>query len=385
MERTGKSLFSSQDNEDIKAENKRFFDYQKKYIKKHNLKHNSKQYINNQFLQRICTVMKKLQTKNRKNKTVEWLFGKAMDILIRENITDHKFINYNEEMKNCFYSYALYRTFEYALGTFDSQYSAFNYFTTTIRNSFKHEINEYNAQKVIISEIQKQNGLDAHLCNVDSNVINELEKDYEISYNVNIKHNIPMFITDVIERYKDKYTFKSLEISLNPNEPRFKRKKAKYDYFMVVKKVDENEIGIIFKYIDIFECNENKGQSKYSLQNEIKIAREYNHQTFYLFSDVYLNDDIPDEAIFKKIDIMINKILNDDIFSTGKDLMIDYISTNDFNTYKIDEPVWWYLSPKLEKRELALQSIANYKALKEKEPNCTRVFDGGYLNLKEFK
>ena len=40
------------------------------------------------------------------------------------------------------------------------------------------------------------------------------------------------------------------------------------DGMAVYEKEDENEIGIVFKYIDIFECNENKGQSKYYLQND---------------------------------------------------------------------------------------------------------------------
>lgn len=376
-----KSLFASQDSEDLKLESKKFYTYQKEYIKKHNCKHQASHYINHKFLQRIVTVYQKMLLKNKKNKTIEWLFGKALDIMIRENITDHRFIRYGDEMKGCFYSYAMFRCYEYTIRTFDPEYSAFNYFTTTIRNAFKKEINDENAQKMIASEYQKNTGLSTHIYNFDETLSNDLEKDYDIPYNVAVVRNdIPMFITDVVTRYKKEGTFKQLEISLNPNEPRFKRKKIKYDYFLEIE-----DSGIIFKYINIFECNENKGQNKYSLQKEIMTAREHGFQTFYLFSDTYLSEDVPDDTIYNKIDIMIQKIKYRDDFSTGNNIMFDYIHKNDIDLYKIDEPNWWWVGPKLEKREISFQQIENYTKLKEVEHEGTRVWDAGSLNKKEFK
>lgn len=367
-----KSIFASQDNEDLKLEAKRFYDYQKAFIKKHNLKSNSKFYIDKTFLQKIVTVYQKMLKNNKKNKTVEFLFGKAMDIMIRENITDRKFIRYNDETKGDFYSYALFRCFEYAIGTFDPSYSAFNYFTTTIRNSFLKEINDINAQKNIATQLHTQNGIESVVYNIDANSINDLEQDYNIQYNLSLLKETPMFIEDVIRKFG---ILQQLEISLNPNEPKFKRKKIKFDYFLPI-----GESGIIFKYIDIFECNENNGQSKFNLQNEILKAREFGYQTFYLFSDIWLDENLDENIIWFKIENMINNIKINNQIEDGINLMISYIPKEKLSS--VSEPNWWYVCPKRNSRGLPTsQTTEHYMKLKEIEPACTRVWDAGNISF----
>lgn len=392
MKESRGSIFASQQNEDLQYESKVFYDAQDKYIKKHNIKYNkSKHYISKEYLHRIVTVMQKLFKQKKANKNVEWLFSKSMDIMIRQNITDKSFIRYNQEVKGCFYSNAMYRVYNFGLNSFNSKYSAFNYFTTTIRTSFVEEINDFNKQLLTAKKMQIQTGLSSSISNIEKNNLTELEKDYGIDYDTIKKENIPMFINDIIQKF-GKLTTK--EIVLNPNEPRFKRKKAVYDYYLKVisEKRDENDLiiqdekGIMIKYIDIYKFNENTGQTKTVLQNEIKIARENGHQTFYIFSDVYLDENISEEMLFGKLEKMIEYIKTGEENADGTQLMFNYIPTNYMKVYTITEPNWFYLNPKREKRELTLkQDIEYYMELKEKEPDCTRTFDAGTLNLNSFK
>ena len=422
MSNTRTSLFNSQQSEDLIHESKRFYDYQTKYIQKHNIKNNPRQYINHDFLQRIVVVYQKMIKHNKRtnkgnsfNKAINtniFLFGKAIDILIRQNITDKSFINYNDITKGDFYNNAVFRVNKYTINTYkEDKQSAFVYFTSTIRNAFKEELNAQNKLKMCTKATQLEGGLNSSITNMNTEILNELDKDYIQEHNIKVKENNPMFINKVIEKYG---ALKNLEISLNTDGPRFLIQKLNFSNYLPITK----DKGVVIKYIDIFDTNEDKGQSKLALQNEIKTIRENGYQTFYIFSDLYLNKDRDDSVLFNKLDVLIENIKKESKEHKGTNLMFDYIPTEYFDKYNLEAPIWYYLNPKREerkileesktgiklvdtlvnkvkdvikdkindvvdfKRELVInQDVKFYIELKDKEPKCSRVFDAGVIDL----
>lgn len=374
------SLFENQDSDDLKLESKMFYDAQRRYIELNDIKYSkSKHYICQPFLQTICEVYQHIflnkEEKTKENLKIEWLFGKAMDIMIRHNITDKKFINYNNETKGCFYNNAMYRIMKYTINTYKAdKSSAFIYFTSTIRNSFKEEINHHKKYQDTAKMLNVHKGLEAGMNNISVEHIIDLEKDYDIEYDVNIKDEVPMFITDIIEKYN---SLETKTIVLNPNEPRFKRKKLNIPYFLPI-----GDKGIAFKYINIFDTNEDNGQSRSDLQDEILTIRKHGYQVFYLFSDIYLDEDLDDNVIYNKINNMITSIKNNDLFSSGKDLMIDYIPLDIIENSKINKADWFILDSKKEKREVPIKIEEEYyKYLKHNDKKVSRVYNAGTVDL----
>jgi len=461
-----KSLFASQQCEDLINESKRFYKKQDEWLKATNTSYSkSKNYISKHFLQYIVekfqdlyifklkisdiqeivyddivytnkdikTILlkitsneknedgeyvvihpftiktadeeyyvKKMFTKNLSKKTeividgyrasykkeehleINWLFGKAMDIIIRHRITDRSFIQHNDNMKGCFYSNAMYRIREYTIGSYDrTKQTAFVYFTSTITNAFKEEINEYRS---LISSSKKtaiDKGINGYIENIDSKYISDMEQDFDILHDITMHENkAPIFIQEIQKRFGE---LKKLSIELNPNGPRFARKKKVYDYFLPVTIRNDKEIGIVIKYVDIYYCNENQGQTKQALQNEILIARKEGHQTFYIFSDVYLDETIDDNLLYNRLKDMIVDIKNDGEYMYQNDLMFSYIPKIFIDRFEVTEPNWFWLEKELNKRGLPLsQDINEYINLKNIEPNGTRVWNAGLLDYNPF-
>lgn len=312
---------------------------------------------------------------------LNWLFGKAMDIIIRHCITDRRYIQYNDNMKGCFYSNAMYRIREYTVGSYDrSKQTAFVYFTSTINNAFKEEINEYQSLITSSRNTAIDKGINGYIENIDTKYINDMEQDFEVLHsNGDYIDDIPIFIKEIQKRFGQT---KHLSIELNPDGPRFARKKKVYEYFLPVTTKDEKEIGVVIKYIDLYYCNENNGQTKSALQNEILIARKEGHQTFYIYSDVFLDENIKDEILYNRLNQMISDIQNDSQYMNHNDLLFSYIPKMFIYSFEVQEPNWYWLEKDLNKRQLPMsQDVNEYIKLKDIDPNGTRVWDAGIIKV----
>lgn len=380
-------MFTKQDNDIQKQENQKFYEKQNQFIQENNLISKRNEYLNNEFFQYLV-----IQYCSN-NYTIEeqWLFGKALDILIRKNITHRSFLNYNEETKQDFYSNAMYRCLNYACKTFKPEFSAFNYFTTTIRNAFKEEINTNNAQKKIAKKQYEQKGIESIMYNVDIKSAQSLTQEYIEVDNKLLSEasNIPYFKQLVIEKYGKEYEIKEISLVEDETASRFKRKYHKFDLFISVKKEKKEiagkkiniETGLVIDYIDLKEVNETNGQYKTELQKRVLTARENGHQCFFLYSDVWNDKDIPDEVIFKKIDALLSSIKENIDYNNGNNLMINYIPYNLIKHLGYTEPCWWLLDEKLDNRHLVQdQGVQEYIKFKEESHSYTRVWDAGYLN-----
>lgn len=377
-------MFTKQDSEVQKKENHDFYEIQNNYIKENNLLSRRNEYLNSDFFQYL-TIQYQQHLKNNENITKEnkWAFGKAIDILIRKNITHKSFLNYNDETKQDFYSNAIYRCLNYSINSFKEDKSAFNYFTTTIRNAFKEEINAQNNQRKIAKEQYETNGLDSIMYNVDVKATEILSQEYISLYNQKTENiDIPYFKQKVIE----KYNVKPISILEDDSVNRFQRKYQKYDLFIPVhseKKEVKNKIitiqtGLIIEYIDIKQVNENNGQYKTELQKRVLVARQNGHQVFCLFSDAWNDKDIPDDIIFSKIDILLSCIKENIDYNTGNNLCHDYIPQRILETLGYTEPSWWLVQDDFNRHIALNQDVQEYIRFKD-EMECTRIWDAGYL------
>ena len=386
-------MFHSQDSEIQQEQNSRFYSLQQKFIEENNLPSRKNDYLNNEFFQYIVS-----QYQINKSEENGWLFGKALDILIRKNISSKSFIQYNEETKQDFYSNAMYRCNNYTINSFNPSQNAFIYFTSTIKNAFKEELNKANEQKSLARQSYIQNGLDAIMYNVEVKHSESLHQEYVIDQRLEAKlDDIPMFIKEVHLRYgKD---FKIVPVSLveDENVHRFQKKYHKYNTFIQVnttkhmktsektgkaKSVNQYQ-GVVVEYIDISKVNENLGQFKTYLQKRNLIARKNGHQCFFLFSDVWNDKDIDDELIFARLDNLLSGVKENFNYNTGVDLNLDYIPYSMIERFGVTEPAWWLLDEELKDRHIVLdQDVSEYLRLKEINKNYTRVFDSGQVKVK---
>ena len=374
-------MFTMQDHPDIIERNKRFYKTQKEYCLNNNIKLRKRDYLSQEYYQYLTEEM----LNKTDDKFIKDEFSVACDILIRHNITSKQYINYNEETKNEFYSYAQFRIFNYGLKTYNPEKAkAFVYMTSCIQNGFKQIIKDDIKQKK--SAIRKINSEDinSYISNIDSKNINEFESEYFNNAQESIRLNIPLFIQDLYKKYKN---IKPIRISDNPDSPRFQRTFTIFDYFLPVE-----DSGICIEYIDIFEKNEDAGISKNYYLNKMIKARENGYQTFFLFSDIYNDKDIDDSIIFSRLDRMIEGIrfnynFVQDMYTdySGRsivDPMMSYIPKDIFFlNFKDIEPEWFWLDTKRTNRGISEQSINSYQKLKEVESEGTRVYNCGKLIL----
>ena len=347
-----KTLFQAQDSEDLKKEAERFYAKQTAFQLEHGIKANTNHYICQKFYQQIVvTYISNVKAKT-KDLEIDWLFGKAMDIHIRHCMTHSKYIQFNAEMKANFYCNAMYRLNEFTINTYNAEkQTAFVYFSSTINNAFKEELNTGNKQKLASKNFTLQHGLDCVISNMTSMNISELEKDYEIDYDVMDDIEIPIFILELAKRY----TIKKLSITEDDTVPRFKRKKQHYDYFihvkdlilnpeeLDVKKQKKRPLGVIIEYIDLYTSNEQEGTSTTYYKNRNLIAREKGHQVFQLFSDTFNDVNIDDEMIFSKIKYMVEGVKQDLKTMNGDDIMLDYIHYSFIKNMKMSASSWFIL------------------------------------------
>ena len=234
------NLFNSQESEFLKAESDKFYKAQDEYIVANDIKYNKNQnYICKEFYQYIVETYIDNQHAGIKDLANEWMFGKALDIHIRNCMTDRRFIQENSEMKGNFYSNAMYRLQNFTIRTYDrTQQSVFVYFTSTIHNSFKEELNSNDKQKLIRKNIKLTHGLDCMIDNaelpgsvISNNTIStELENDYELEFDTIDSRDVPLVIQDLSK----KYNFMSVSILEDANVPRFKRTYQDYDFCIPV-------------------------------------------------------------------------------------------------------------------------------------------------------
>lgn len=356
-----------------------FYKKQKEYLTDNNLQIRKKDYLSTHYFQYLTE-----QYKTNKTKKISELFGIACDILTRHCLTHRKFLQYNLETKTDFYSYAIYRIFEYGLNCYDPQKGkAFVFMTSVINNAFVYLINEQNKSKKLQNKIINDKNDN---CNVYSDVDVELRSEsVEIDlYNIyDEKENIdkPIFFQELKKRYKN-YSIKKTKLLLEDG-PKFKRKYLEYDNFMEIK----DGKGIFIEYIDINKHNVEYIPKSYYL-NKMKLAREHKHQVFFVFSDIYLSTDIDDNFIWSKLDSIIEGIEFDyDSISNYYEIngdkvcdpMISYIPIGD---YQYTEQHWYWLDDYKIRKIPMSQSDQEYKSLKEKNPKGSRIFDCGKIILK---
>jgi hypothetical protein len=380
-------MFTQQDSEVQKIENQKFYDLQNKFIQDNNLLSRRNEYLNSDFFQYLVVQYQKhIKEKEPISKEIYWAFGKSLDILTRKNITHKSFLNYNDETKQDFYSNAIYRCLNYSILSFKEDKSAFNYFTTTIRNAFKEELNQQNAQKKIAKEQYETNGLDSIMYNVDTQSTESLKQEYIHQYSTPMEvASVPFFKQKVLEKYNN---IKPISILEDDTVNRFQRTYHKFDLFIPVsfeeidikgKKV-KIEKGLIIEYIDLKEVNENNGQYKTELQKRILVARQNGHQCFFLYSDVWHDPDIADELIFQKIDTLLSNIKEELNYNIGYNLMLAYIPLELLNKLGYTEPNWWLLDEKLDNRHIVQdQGVQEYLHYKNISSSYTRVWDAGLL------
>lgn len=371
-------MFTQQDSEVIQKENEDFYTHQNIHIERNQLTARRNEYLNSDFFQTLTVkYYNYIHNEEEITKEEKWLFGKSLDILIRKNITHKSFINYNDETKQDFYSNAMYRCLNYSIKSFKPDKSAFNYFTSTIRNAFKEELNKQNAQRKIAKEQYEQKGIHSIMYNIDTKASETLNQAYiEHSINTTKEQSIPYFISKVLEKYSN-YTCKPISLVEDDNAPRFKRK-----YFHYPLLIQEGDSGVIIEYVNLQEVNENNGQYKTELQKKIITARQNGYQVFYLFSDIWMDKEIDDEIIFKKIDTLLSNIKAGTNYNLGYNLMIDYIPYNLIESLGITAPNWWLLDEKLDDRHLVnSQDVEEYLHYKNISSKYTRVWDAG--NLKK--
>ena len=384
-------MFTKQGSPVQQKEIKRFYTLQKEYIQEKNLTTRRNEYLNKDYFQHLVVQYQKHKKENVSiSENDFWAFGKALDILIRKNITHKSFIRYNEETKQDFYSNAMYRCLNFAVYSFKESKSAFNYFTSTVRNAFKEELNKQTAQRKIAKQQYETQGVDSIMYNVDNKSLEEIQQEYIKMDNIqNTTISLAYFKQLVIEKYSPEYKIRTISILEDDTVNRFQRKYFNYDLFIpvttetiVVKdKPFTIDKGLIVDYIDLNYVNENLGQYKTELQKKILAARQNGHQCFFIFSDVWNDKTIDDKLIFEKIDKILKCIKNNDTYNTGRDLMLDYIPYNLIKTLGVTEPRWWLLDEKLDSRHLVksqdVQEYINYKNISHK---YTRVWDAGILN-----
>ncbi len=421
MSKLSGGLFQMQDNEQQNNEANKFHRLENIYMKRYaKTKHNPKHYIQHKFLQAITdsyielvqTKKDKSYIKTKKDKLIEFLFGKAYDILIRHMLTSKQYINENSETKSDYYNYAMYRINNYTINTYDKEkQTAFVYFTQTIKNAFAFEFKERLKDQVLKRNKMKKEGLEGFITNIDEKCINEMEQDYDVNNYNTKKESINNFITDLNTRYKTK----SIRVIEDDNAPRFNRKYTTYDYLIEVKTDLDETKGLIVEYIDLSLMNENLGLYKNYFQKRCKLARETGYQYLAFYSDIYLDSNIDDtQAIWNRIDRVIESIkINEVTMNKNKyDPMLEYIDTELFSMLEFSTPNWFtvsyfykdyivdendekqYIEDVNEvkdkqvfkekmylKRGLALQQQPEYwLELKTENKDLTRVFDCGMLH-----
>lgn len=368
-------MFLHYDNDYFKKEIEEFNKKQNNWCIDNNIKLRTKDYLHNKYLQYIT--LNYLEDKDdEENKK---LFSQALDILIRHNITAKNFINYNDEMKNEFYSCAISRCITHGLKTFKPELSAFNYFTTVITSAFKQILNEDSKERMKEKNSYQSAGLEGVIYNAGVTDVTELESDFEIQGNVLHKNpEIAPFIYDL----KSKYNCKHIRILENPGTARFLRKYSEFKYFIPVIDSEDDEKGVVIEYIDLNQKNEDMGVYSTYYQNRNLIARRNGHQVFMLYSDVYNDEDIPDKIIWDKINTMITMMKENSLSSTGVDPMIDYIPYSMIDGIGLSKPSWFPLDENRNKRGFIInQDVQEYIRIKDINPNSTRVFDCGKINL----
>lgn len=385
-------MFTQQDNEYQKHENEKFYKLQNEFVKENNLQIKRNDYLCNEFFQHIVITYQKDKTTN------SWLFGKALDILIRNNISSKSFIQYNEETKQDFYSNAMYRCNNFTIKSFNPNMNAFIYFTSTIKNAFKEELNKANEQKNLAKQLYHKKGLDSIMYNVDVKSQESLHQEYIPNKQHEARlESIPYFIQEVYTRYSKDYKISSISLPEDETAHRFQMKYHKFETFIQVEnhknivtsektgkqKTVNSPIGVVIEYIDLQKMNENTGMYKHYLQKRALVARKNGHQCFLLFSDIWNDENIEDKLIFARLDYVIRSIKDKIDYNSGKDLMLDYIPYKLIENFGVTEPAWWLLDEDLKDRHIVLdQAVEEYIKYKDINPKYTRVFDAGFLKIK---
>lgn len=234
-------LFEKQNTPEQLAEAKIFHEHEQVFLESRNIKKNSRQYLQPDFFQHIVNEYKLLKDSNRKSKDIEWLFGKACDILIRHLLTSTQNIQENDEHKENCYCYAMYRINNYAIRTYDfNKAKAFVYFTSTISNAFKEEFNKSQEQKNIAKNKLKNEGLAGFVTNVDIKDTNSMELEYVRDYNIQESVTVAPFYKDLNKRY----SIQNLAILEDENVPRFKRTYQHYNTFIPVNNIINEKLPV---------------------------------------------------------------------------------------------------------------------------------------------
>jgi len=370
-------MFDFQDEEEAKLRNEYFYTNQKQWLRDKELQIRAKDYLSTHYFQYLT---EQIQNKT-KDENIRTLFSSAIDILTRHCMTSRSFIRYSDDTKMEFYTYSIFRIFNYGLKTYDRNKSnAFVYMTSCINNGFKQVIKDDLKQKKLGRLMVEETGISGHITNISSNIINELEAEYLQTEEIQFDNMEPVFIQEL----KSKYPLKALRILNEDNVPRFQRAYTEFKYFIPV-----NDSGVVVEYIDTLKNNEDVGYSKTYYQSRLIKARENGYQTFFLYSDLYNNEDIEDSYLFKLLNDMILGISNKSQNMTAGyyynskmyyDPMISYIPKPVFMMKSLSEPIWYWLDYKRDNKEITIsQSEEEYNKLKTFDQDGTRIYDCGKL------
>lgn len=388
--------FESQNGDRAKHEAERFHKAEKQWIVDNDIKRVQKNYLQGRYLQYLAVEYQKfLKTGRTKINDLEFLFGKAIDILARHILTTGRYIRENAETKEDYYDSAIDMVYKRGVIQFDeSKGSAFTHFTTVISNQYMLEYKDKIKNKNMAFNQLKVGGMSSQISNLETTDEDELGKEFGMEYSTLYKGDMSVFEVELRKRFK----VKPLKIIEDSTAPRARRTFKEYPLFLEVKTIKQEIVndkleevpvitGLVIEYIDILNMN-NESISKTHLTNRMKLARDNGYQYLAVYSDVYNDDEFDDDILFKYIADFYTMILHSVDGLGSPDIEDRYLGQKSYiptDTYKMmsqEEPVWFFIDEKNEKRYMPKEQTEEFwnKCVNDNH-NIKRIFDYGRLIL----
>ncbi len=340
-------------------------------------------------------------------------FYYAIDLLIRKNITSHKFIQYDDEYKTEFYSNAIYKVNKYLFESYnESKGNLFTYCTSTITSAFWDVIRDKKKQDEIKKKLSKElrgeydmleidkeqnsifeevyyNELDDDIRLVEIEIVNEAG-EVEVKYKelkTIIKENIEELLKPFTlnKEYVLKHNLKLLE---DKNAPKFKRQYLTFQNIIEFKDSKERKEnkGVIVEYADTRLYNEDMGTKSSYFFKQSWVSRINGYQYFLVFNDMWTKE--LKEIVKEKLNnIVVQTEWDDKEYGdkeNTKQLQFDYILMKDLKEENIIPHFYWGLHGLRDKREVVMyNTIEAFEEYKQSVENATRVYGCGRIKLKD--
>lgn len=323
--------------------------------------------------------------KYRDEKLYEVEFWEMIDILIRKNMTSHKFINASDDEKDEFYSNAIHKVNKYLFNSFDEKkQSLFVYATSTVTSAFYDVKREDKRQEKIKKAAADQlRGKVDNIMEV-SKEQNYIFQDEELQEDM-IKNDTKKLEQILNKINKTNFVLKR-DVSLleNLDVPKFKRR---YNTLQAILEPEDDiavDKGLVVEYYDVSKFNEYNGIHQNYFKNQALTARRNGYQYFLVFSDVY--DEYP-EIIIERINNMLLEVtFGIDRYKDlePKYLEHDYINQEDLIEENLMPPIWYGLKDDFKRRVAVLDgSLQGYMAFKEENEKATRIYSAGRVKVNK--